>query len=125
MAKRLPASMRTRQSLSDVIEASIILTYFSRMHRRVLRLAQTDETCRRLMTRAGGGAVNAAAFMATVDDPQRFRCLSSVGAYFGLTSRRCHDATMSLATRAGVGQPTRRQPTPCSSRTARPTARSN
>ena len=59
------------------------------LHRRVLRLAQTDETCRRLMTVPGVGAVTAAAFMATVDDPERFRRSSSVGAYFGLTPRRC------------------------------------
>jgi hypothetical protein len=55
----------------------------------VLRLAQTDETCRRLMTVPGVGAVTAAAFLATVDDPERFRRSSSVGAYFGLTPRRC------------------------------------
>jgi transposase len=59
------------------------------LHRRVLRLAQTDETCRRLMTVPGVGAVTAAAFLATVDDPERFRRSSSVGAYFGLTPRRC------------------------------------
>ena len=34
------------------------------LHRRVLRLAQTDETCRRLMTVPGVGAVTAAAFLA-------------------------------------------------------------
>ena len=45
------------------------------LHRRVLRLAQTDETCRRLMTVPGVGAVTAAAFLATVDDPERFRRL--------------------------------------------------
>jgi transposase len=59
------------------------------LHRRVLRLTQTDETCRRLMTVPGVGAVTAAAFMATVDDPERFRRSSSVGAYLGLTPRRC------------------------------------
>jgi transposase len=32
--------------------------------------------------------VTAAAFLATVDDPERFRRSSSVGAYFGLTPRR-------------------------------------
>jgi transposase len=41
------------------------------------------------MTVPGVGAVTAAAFMATVDDPERFRRSSSVGAYFGLTPRRC------------------------------------
>jgi transposase len=58
----------------------------------VLRLAQTDETCHRLMTVPGVGAVTAAAFMATVDDPERFQRSSSVGAYFGLTPRRCQSA---------------------------------
>src|SRR5512132_1726653 len=57
------------------------------LHRRVL--PQTDETCRRLMTVPGVGAVTAAAFLATVDDPERFRRSSSVGAYLGLTPRRC------------------------------------
>ena len=33
--------------------------------------------------------MTAAAFLATVDDPERFRRSSSVGAYFGLTPRRC------------------------------------
>ena len=41
------------------------------------------------MTVPGVGAVTAAAFLATVDDPERFRRSSSVGAYFGLTPRRC------------------------------------
>src|SRR5512144_126107 len=59
------------------------------LHRRVLRHAQTDETCRRLMTVPGVGAVTAAACLATVDDPERFRRSSSVGAYLGLTPRRC------------------------------------
>jgi transposase len=40
------------------------------------------------MTVPGVGAVTAFAFMATIDDPQRFRHSRSVGAYVGLTSRR-------------------------------------
>ena len=40
-------------------------------------------------TMPGVGAVTAAAFLATVDDPERFRRSSSVGAYLGLTPRRC------------------------------------
>jgi transposase len=59
------------------------------LHRRVLWQARTDETCRRMMTVPGIGAVTATAFIATVDDPERFRRSSSVGAYFGLTPRRC------------------------------------
>ena len=80
--------------LAEVIEALLKVwrstgEQLVTLHRRVLRLAQTDETCRRLMTVPGVGAVTAAAFLATVDDPERFRRSSSVGAYFGLTPRRC------------------------------------
>ena len=64
------------------------------LHRRVLRHVRSDETCRRLMTVPGVGAVTAAAFVAAVDDPERFRRSSSVGAYFGLTPRRCQSGDM-------------------------------
>ena len=40
------------------------------------------------MTVPGVGPMTALAFMATVDDPTRFRRARSVGAYVGLTPRR-------------------------------------
>ena len=42
----------------------------------------------RLMTIPGVGTVTAAAFVATIDTPERFSRSRSVGAYAGLTSRR-------------------------------------
>lgn len=55
---------------------------------RLRALARDDADCRRLMTVPGVGAVTAFAFMATIDDPRRFRHSRAVGAYVGLTSRR-------------------------------------
>jgi transposase len=56
--------------------------------RKLLRLARNDVNSRRLMTVPGIGPINALAFCAAVDEPSRFRRSRSVGAYFGLTSRR-------------------------------------
>ena len=55
------------------------------LHRRVSLLAQTDETCRRLITVPGLARATAAAFRPGEVHPERFRRLSSVGAYLGLT----------------------------------------
>ena len=54
----------------------------------MVRIARTDEACRRLMTIPGIGAVSAVTFVATIDTPERFSRSRSVGAYIGLTSRR-------------------------------------
>lgn len=52
------------------------------------RQARVDDTCRRLMTIPGIGAVSAFTYVATIDTPDRFTRSRSVGAYIGLTSRR-------------------------------------
>ena len=56
--------------------------------RIVRRRARTDEVARRLMTVPGVGTVVALAFVSTIEDPDRFKRSSSVGAYLGLTPRR-------------------------------------
>jgi transposase len=56
--------------------------------RKLLAMARDNDESRRLMTVPGIGAINALAFCAAIDDPSRFRRSRSVGAYFGLTSRR-------------------------------------
>jgi transposase len=56
--------------------------------------AQNDKICNHLMTIPGIGVVTAVAFTATVDDPKRFKNSRSVGAYFGLTSRRYQSGEM-------------------------------
>jgi transposase len=56
--------------------------------RKVMRLARDDAQVRRLMTTPGVGAITALCFLATIDDPARFKRSRSVGAYVGLTTRR-------------------------------------
>jgi transposase len=58
------------------------------LDRKVLRLARNDAQVRRFMTTPGVGAITALCFLATIDDPTRFKRSRSVGAYVGLTTRR-------------------------------------
>jgi transposase len=54
----------------------------------LVALARKSDTARRLMTVPGVGAITALAFIATIDDPHRFRRSADVGAFLGLTPRR-------------------------------------
>jgi len=56
--------------------------------KEMVRQARMNETCRRLMTIPGIGAVSAVTYVATIDTPDRFAHSRSVGAYIGLTSRK-------------------------------------
>jgi transposase len=58
------------------------------LDRKVMRLARNDTQVRRFMTAPGIGPVTALCYLATIDDPTRFKRSRSVGAYVGLTSRR-------------------------------------
>jgi transposase len=58
------------------------------LDRKVLRLAHNNAQVRRFMTAPGVGPVTALCFLATIDDPARFKRSRSVGAYAGLTTRR-------------------------------------
>ena len=58
------------------------------LDRKVMRLARNDAQVRRFMTAPGVGAITALCFLATIDDPARFKRSRSVGAYVGLTTRR-------------------------------------
>lgn len=59
------------------------------LDRQLLALVRGDETCRRLMTVPGVGAVTAVTFVATIEDRGIFRRSRSIGAYLGLTPTRC------------------------------------
>ncbi len=55
------------------------------MRRRMIRQAAAqDSVARRLMTVPGVGPITATAFVATIDDPRRFRSSEQVAAYLGL-----------------------------------------
>jgi transposase len=58
------------------------------LDRKAMRLARNDAQVRRFMTAPGVGAITALCFLATIDDPTRFKRSRSVGAYLGLTTRR-------------------------------------
>ena len=58
------------------------------LDRKVLRLARSVPQVRRFMTVPGVGPITALCYLATIDDPTRFRKSRSVGAYIGLTTRR-------------------------------------
>ena len=58
------------------------------LDRKVMRLARNDAQVRRFMTAPGVGPITALCFLATIDDPIRFKRSRSVGAYVGLTTRR-------------------------------------
>jgi len=55
---------------------------------KLLRLARSEPQARRFMTVPGVGAITALCYLATIDDPERFKKSRSVGAYVGLTTRR-------------------------------------
>ena len=67
--------------------------------RMVRRLARADRVARRLMTVPGVGTVVALAFVSTIEDPERFKRSSSVGAYLGLTPRRYQSGDVDRAGR--------------------------
>jgi transposase len=58
------------------------------LDRKVMRLARNVAQVRRFMTAPGVGPITALCFLATIDEPIRFRKSRSVGAYVGLTTRR-------------------------------------
>ncbi|MFT4159477.1 IS110 family transposase [Shinella sp.] len=80
--------MLTRITEPMLAARDAIWREFTKLHREVLALVKADETCRRLMTTPGVGAVVSLTFRATVDDPNRFAKSKAVGAFFGLTPKR-------------------------------------
>ena len=81
---------------------------YVRLHKVVVVIVRRDELCRRFMRIPGVGPISALAFKTAVDDPHRFRRSKTVGAYFGLTSRRWQSGTsvdvQGHISRAGDGE---------------------
>jgi len=65
-----------------------VLEAITAIDRDMKRLTRASEACRRLMTIPGVGQLTALAFVAAIDDPERFRRSRDVGAYLGLVPRR-------------------------------------
>ena len=71
--------LKSREAIEQQIED---------LDRKVLRLARDNAQVRRFMTVPGIGPITALCYLATIDDPARFKKSRSVGAYAGLTARR-------------------------------------
>ena len=98
-AKRNPFTVRAKELIDGhpVLAASVepllearetIIQQIADLDRKVLRLARSDIQVQRFMTTPGIGAITALCYLATIDDPTRFKKSRSVGAYLGLTARR-------------------------------------
>jgi len=76
-------------SLLPVLDARLELyRSYRELDNRTRHLAEQDPICQRFMTAPGVGFVTALAYKSGVDDPTRFKHSRTVGAHFGLTSRR-------------------------------------
>ena len=76
-------------STEPLLKARDVITLqIADLDRKVLQLARSDAQVQRLMTAPGIGAITALCYLATIDDPTRFKKSRSVGAYLGLTTRR-------------------------------------
>jgi transposase len=92
-AVRAAELVEARPELADAIEPLLkareaIGQQVADLDRKVLRLARNNAQVRRFMTAPGVGPITALCFLATIDDPTRFRRSRSVGAYAGLTTQR-------------------------------------
>src|SRR5919108_2126928 len=74
----LAAAVEPLLKAREVIERQI-----ADLDRKVMRLARNDAHVRRFMTAPGVGSITALCFLATIDDPTRFKRSRSVGAYVG------------------------------------------
>ena len=94
-----PFASRVREAIADnatlaVIIEPLLLAWqalreqIANFDRQVNLRAKTDIAARRLMTIPGVGVVVSLAYIAVIDDPDRFKRATSVGAYLGLTPRR-------------------------------------
>ncbi len=66
---------------------------YKRLHDLLVQMVGRDELCRRFCAIPGVGPVTALTFKAAIDDPHRFSKSKTVGAHFGLTSRRIQTGT--------------------------------
>jgi transposase len=64
---------------------------------RLLKRAKSGPVARRLMSIPAVGAIVALAYVAVIDNPERFRHSSTVGAYLGLTPRRYQSGDVDCA----------------------------
>lgn len=92
-SERVREAIGSNDALMSIIKPLLraraaLMTARDELDRKLLSQARSHPGARRLMSVPGVGAVTAFAFVATIDDPARFRSSRAVGAYLGLTPRR-------------------------------------
>jgi transposase len=105
---------RLRAATEPMLRArAAVMVEFDRLHRMVLAVVRGDSLCRRLMTVPGVGPITALAFKTGVDVPERFAKSKTVGAHFGLTSRKTTTAASANAAMPWCARFSTRPPMPC------------
>ena len=112
-AKRFEEEVRMACNRQDILyaAASALLDVLAgvegqiaALDKQVRRLVQKNKACWHLMSVPGVGPITALAFVATIEDPNRFGSSRSIGSYLGLTPKRYQsgerDVTLSIS-RAG------------------------
>ena len=79
LAVAIEPLLKAREAMAKQIEG---------LDRKVMTMARREPHVRRFMTVPGVGPITALCYLATIDDPTRFKKSRSVGAYVGLTTRR-------------------------------------
>ena len=90
---RIHELVADREALACLVEPMLgawaeLPAAYSRLHKMMLDRVRADPVCRRLMTVPGVGPMTALTFQATVDVPARFNRSRTMGAHFGLTTRK-------------------------------------
>ncbi len=86
---RTPEDPMVREAIGALLTVwQSLSTEKAKLERTLRRLAGASDVCRRLSTIPGVGAITSLCFIATIDQPQRFRRATDVGAYLGLTPTR-------------------------------------
>jgi transposase len=103
-ATRIDELLRQVPHLRSIIEPllevrRVLNEQYRKLHKVLLQVAAKDETCRLLMTAPGVGPVVSLTYKAAVDEPRRFPHSRSVGAHFGLTTRRYQSGELDYAGR--------------------------
>jgi transposase len=80
---RLAAMLRPMLVARTVLRQQVAV-----LHKMLLDTVRRSETCRRLMTIPGVGALTAATYVTVIDDPDRFQRSRDLGAHLGLTPRK-------------------------------------
>jgi transposase len=91
--REVEAKMPLDETVRMVIEALLttwkaVAGELKKLDGRIEEIARENKVHNLLMTIPGVGAITAAAYVATIDTPERFARSTDVGAYLGLTPRR-------------------------------------